>query len=61
MLKVGLKRKFKCGNYATIIKYIDDSDLDIEFDTGEIVKHLNKQDFTNRSITPPSLKKKNQR
>lgn len=56
-MKKGFKRKFKCGEYATIIKYVDDSNIDIRFSSGYVVRGITKQEFINRSITPPSLKK----
>lgn len=41
-----------CGLKATIINYIKYNDIDIEFETGDIVKHVSYNNFIHGMITP---------
>ena len=49
--------KMNCGLYATCIRYGGCSDLDIEFENGDIVYNRSKTDFLRGEIACPSLPK----
>lgn len=51
--RVGERRLMHCGEYATIIKYVASYNIDVKFDTGEIVKDRAYASFLKGSIRKP--------
>ena len=53
---VGLTLKMNCGMNATCIAYRKYSDIDIQFEDGTILEHINAGNFIKKAILHPSIK-----
>lgn len=51
--RLGEKRLMKCGEYATIIRYGSSTDIDVEFDSGEIAKSRTYDSFKKGLVVKP--------
>ena len=57
----GMSKKMHCGMKATIIKYRNTSDIDVQFEDGTIVKHKGFGAFQKRNIKNPNVSIKDKR
>ena len=53
--RVGLTKKMNCGMVATIITYRNSSDIDVQFENGEIVTNRSFSSFQRGAISTPSI------
>ena len=54
--RLGTKKKMNCGLYATIIRYDNVNDIDVQFEDNVIVTNRNWNDFKNGSIDRKDFK-----
>ena len=52
--RINEKRMMNCGLYATIIKYINCKDLDVQFEDGYIAEHVKYQTFMHGRVYNPN-------
>lgn len=50
--RTGITRTMNCGIKATVITYRASNDIDVQFENGEIRKHIQFDNFSNGSIAP---------
>lgn len=53
--RLGEMKQMNCGKTAKIIAYRGNRDIDVEFDNGEILKHVSYGQFSRGTFCPPSL------
>lgn len=54
-VRVGQCSLMHCGLMATVINYINQRDIDVKFENGEIRRHCNYQCFQAKKLLPPSM------
>ena len=52
-VRIGEKRMMKCGLEATIIRYGSSTDIDVQFEDGQVVYHSYYSSFQKGTIAPP--------
>lgn len=52
-LQLGWSIKMKCGQRATIIRIIDENDIDVQFDDGGVVEHITYHKLLMRGFKSP--------
>jgi len=53
--RIGKKLAMRCGMECEIIAYRAASDIDVRFENGEILEHVNYSTFGTKRLNPPSL------